>query len=154
MPASVMQRAEKVLIDISYDLRNIQSEAYKTQDRVANQIHEGYKDKKWVLYRKPVLDSLSLGTRIVANYNPAKIMQALGTTDRTEALTLLKNSLDILTSIPVDGSNVAVDANLDKLKSSQGELATFHQSMQSMIQTLDTALQRLQNMEGANRQAG
>jgi hypothetical protein len=154
MPASVMQRAEKVLMNISDDLRNIQAQAYTSQDRIAKQIHKGYVDQKWVLYRKPAMEALSIGAYLVVAYDPSKLMQKLGTTDRKEALDFLSRVSGAVTSVAVEPSNISVQANLQRLNLGQAELTNFLNNWPSVIQAHDAALQRLQNVEGTNRQGG
>ena len=154
MPAPVMQRAEQVLNNISYTLRNIQSETYATQDRIAEKTQEVYSNQKWVLYRKPLMETLSLVTYAIVAYNPNQLMKALRTTNREEALNFLSRSTGAISSLSVEPASVSAQATLQKLQSGQTEITTLHQSLQSMIQTHDAAIQRLQNMEGAARQAG
>lgn len=95
-----------------------------------------------------------MGAYAVVAVNPAKLKGALNLTDEKQALDLVSRATAALTSVAVEPSSVSVQASLQKLQAGQGELTTFHNSLQSMMQTHDAALQRLQNMEGANRQAG
>lgn len=149
-----MQRAETVLLNISADLRTIQSQAYALQDSIAQKTHDGFVDQKWVLYRKPFLEAFSMGAYTFVAINPAGLKAALNLTDDKQVLDLVSKATAALTSVAVEPSSVSVQASMQKLQAGQAELTTFHNSLQSMMQTHDAALQRLQNMEGANRQAG
>lgn len=154
MPASVMQRAEAVMLNISADLRTIQSQAYALQDNLAQKTHDGFMSQRWVLLRKPVLEACSIGAYAFVAINPQKLQDALKLTDKKEALDLVSKATTAFTSVAVEPSSVSVQASMQKLQAGQTELTTFHNSLQSMMQTHDAALQRLQNMEGANRQTG
>lgn len=77
MPASVMQRAEKILINISYDLRNLQTEAYRSQDDIAKRTKAAYVSQQRVLYIKPFMEALSMGAYLVVAHDPSKLMNAL-----------------------------------------------------------------------------
>ncbi|MGH2611807.1 MAG: hypothetical protein ACRDFB_02010 [Rhabdochlamydiaceae bacterium] len=167
MPASVMHRAENVLNNISNTLRTVQSEMYALQDRIAEQIHQAYLNQNKVSLRKPVMELLSLATYCVAAYDPAgltthltKTLNLMGQDKKGNSIPLKEKTLDLVSrftgsvsSMLVEPSQVSTQENLQKLQSNQGEISTLHQSLQTMIQTHDTALQRLQNMEGANRQS-
>jgi len=154
MPASVMQRAEKVLLEISADLRTIQSQAYDLQDALAKKTNDGYSSQRNNLLIKTVLQGSSLAARVWVVGNPTTVKRLIRINEDKEAIDLVSNSMNALTTLLTEPSGVMLQSNMQKLQSNQAELTTFHNSLQSMMQTHDAALQRLQNMEGANRQAG
>lgn len=154
MPASVMQRAEAVMINIAGDLRRIQSHAYDLQDTMAQKTHDGFLSQKNNLLMKTGLQGASLAARVWVVKNPGIVKRFVHINKDKEAIDLISNGMNALSTLAVEPSSVSIQANMQKLQAGQTELATFHSSLQSMMQTHDAALQRLQNMEGANRQAG
>ena len=170
MPASVTQRAEQVLNSISYALRDIQSQAYDTQDRVAKQTQEVYRTQKQILCKKPAVDIFSLATRAlvgwfapaesmrsfsppIPNLTPKQHAQELAKTKQAH-IDLFERCIGAASSSWLDPSNTAAQAEIQKLQAGQAEISTLQTGLQTMIQTHDAAIQRLQNMEAAARQAG
>ncbi len=154
MPSSVVERAEKVLLDISWDLSEIQKHGYQIQDSLAKRTHEGYITQKWVLYRKPFIEGMGLASYIIVAYDPSKLIELLKLADKKEVLEIVGRVSGGLTSLLVDPSNVAVQGEIQKLQTGQQELSGFFNHLMGIRQTHEGAIQRLQNMEGANRQAG
>ncbi len=152
MPAQVTVRAERVLMNISTLLRTVQSETYASQDRLAGLTDEAYKNHKWVLMRKPIGDTLSMAAYAITALNPS-LVPLLGQLPSEAALKIVSTTTGAATSLFSEPASAGSQAELQKLQAAQSEIASLHSSLQSMIQTHEAALQRLQNMEGANRQA-
>ena len=169
MPASATQRAESVLNEISYALRNIQSNVYEAQDRIAKQTQEIYGKQKEVLAQKPAADIFAQLVHAGANWlipaesfrlsheipdlTPKEYGQELDKNKKAH-IDILDRSIAVVSSALLDPAKNAADAELQKLTVGQQETSTLQNSLQTMIQTHDAAIQRLQNMEAAARQAG
>ncbi len=77
MPIPAAQRAEKILLNISHELRNIQLDAYNGQDRTAQAIHKTYQSHAGNLYQKSGLEFLSLVGSLAIPYLASRQITSL-----------------------------------------------------------------------------
>jgi hypothetical protein len=170
MSRSVIERAERVLNDISYALRDIQSDVYKAQDRIAKKTQEVYGSQKDILAKKPFMDICAQLAHAGAGwFIPAECFRSLSheipnlspeehgkelAKNKRDHLDILDRSIAVISSAWLDPEKSGTDAELQKLNAGQSETSTLQNSLQTMIQTHDAAIQRLQNMEASARQAG
>lgn len=166
MPMSVIQRAEKILLNISSDLKALQQELYPVQDRGIEKTQKVFTQQSHILFRKPLIEGLGLFASIGAasapyllgrvNYSWAN--NALQYLQTKENQTLLQEWINKGTAFSasafVEPSKVRSDAELQRLNQQQQECSNLQSSLQSMIQTHETALQRLQNIESTAKSAG
>lgn len=154
MPLPVNQRAEKVLLEISSDLRQIQSQLFAAQDATAAKVNEGFQDHRRIALRKPVMEIATAALYVWVAKDPSKLMAALRMQDPKSALEFLTKISTAVNSLASDPSNMSAQANMQRLQSAHTEISSIQSSLVNAMQTHDAALQRLMNMEGANRQAG
>lgn len=152
MPASVMQRAETVLLNISSDLRTLQNQAFEIQDHLARRTNDTFIKQKSLSHKKFAMEVISLAGNSYVAINPAKVMQIMRLNEKKDAQDIVGKLTGAISSIAFEPANLSIQADAEKLKTGQQELSAFFNSLSGIIQTHDTALQRLQNMEGANRQ--
>ena len=143
MPLSAVQRAEKLSLTITGQLREIQMNAYATQDRVAKDIHDAYKEQKWVIFRRPAAEIFfSAASSIVILTYSKEIGEIIG------------RGSSVANGLFVEPASIDVQSKQQQLQTRQSELTTWQQGWSSIMQTHETALQRLQNIESGARNAG
>ncbi len=80
MPIPAAQRAEKILLSISHELRSIQLDAYNGQDRTAQAIHKTYQSHAGNLYQKSGLELLNLVGSLAIPYLASRQIASLSAT--------------------------------------------------------------------------
>lgn len=165
MPMSVIQRAEKIMLNISSDLRSFQSEAYAMQDRTAQKTKDVYSSQAGLMHRKAFIEGLNLAGSVVVLVYYQKQIQALGpqasesvrqglTNTQNHGIEFLQKAASFFSSLLVESPKISNDAESQKLGLQQQENSSLQSGWQNAIQTHESALQRLQNIESNTKAAG
>lgn len=165
----VAQRAEEVFLKISSHLGNLQRESLSLQDRLAKKTKALYQRQAAILFGKSLVEGLSLvGSVAVFSHYQKKIDQL--NQNQTQPLykelkkKLEKTQEQMVGAVTRGGTMLSaltepVKIFLSDIPSqattiTQQENSTFQGSLSSIIQTHETALQRLQNIESSAKAAG
>jgi hypothetical protein len=143
MPMPAIQRAEKLLLKISADIRTMQMQTYELQDKLAQKIHQKYCRLTDIVKENPTLQESSL---------VYKALSFVVTNDETRRK-LFQEGADTFIGVQrthrMDAPKTQTEGKLGSLQSQQGQLASLNDGFRSIMQTHDTALQRLQQIEGS-----
>ena len=73
MPMPAIQRAEKLLLKISADLRTMQMQTYQIQDDLAGRIHQKYCGLTEIYKKNPNLEITKFGLKAFSFFAPNEI---------------------------------------------------------------------------------
>ena len=143
MPVQGTKRAENLLLKISANLSTLRLQGYEMQESLAKRVDEQFQKRPDILHKKAETNIYKLaGQGIIAAFTDK---------DKQAAFNALK---DVTLGYRDTQSEVlenAVSAASTSLRTQQEQLTSIMQAFQSAAQNLETALQRLQQIETGAR---
>jgi len=142
MPMPALQRAEKLLLKISADLRTVQMQAYQMQDDLAQRVHQKYCRLTEVSKENPDLEKGRFLLKLTSFVTSDETVKKLTLEGADAWAGVQKNQR-------VETPQTQVQGELTKLQTDQGQISGLLEGFRSMMQTHEAALQRLQQIESS-----
>lgn len=143
MPMPAIQRAEKLLLKISADASDIKMKIYDMQDALAKKVNQTFCRLVEINKKVPDLE----GSKFAGNLFNQFAKYGEGTQN------LVQRGIDILAlsqrTQQIDTPKTQTDAEQQLLNIQKDQITNLQQGIQSIAQTNDAALQRLQQIESS-----
>ncbi|MGR3974028.1 MAG: hypothetical protein QRY72_05635 [Candidatus Rhabdochlamydia sp.] len=145
MPMSAIQRAEKILLNICFDLRILQVNSLSVQSKLAKDTQSVFESKISHSKQKVGIDLLTLVGLVAGAWNSDKLEKC--NINFTTYQTLVNHASNGINGLYTHPQELSHDMNMSKVSAQSDENRTWTSGVQSILQTYERALDQLHNIE-------
>ena len=143
----VMQRAEKVFLELGHRVSELRDQTYAQQERLAKKVVEVFQRQTVTKQQLPSIELLKAASSVaiaVKYEGPTRELFNKG----------IEAAANAQRTTSVDIPEVAAQSEINLLQSQQGQVNNSQSAFQSAQNTIDTTLQRLQQIESSAKAGG